>query len=136
LPQASATFHGRDIFAPAAGRLAAGLKPTLLGPKVADLQRLPFPQPRRGKRDTKGEILVIDHFGNAITNLTAEHAASCRTVSCKGRRLPLRRHYAEAEPKEALALIGSSGQIELSIRNGDFSRAAKARPGDQVHARN
>jgi S-adenosylmethionine hydrolase len=65
-----------------------------------------------------------------------EHTASCRMVSCKGRRLPLRRLYAEAKPKEPLALIGSSGYLELSIRDGDFSRAFQARPGDQVHVRN
>jgi S-adenosylmethionine hydrolase len=97
---------------------------------------LPFPQPRRGRQGIKGEILTIDHFGNAVTNLLPEHVASHSSVTCRGRRLPLRDHYAEAKPKELLALIGSSGYLELSIRNGDFSRAFMARPGDQVHARN
>ncbi|MCX5796624.1 MAG: SAM-dependent chlorinase/fluorinase [Elusimicrobia bacterium] len=136
LPTVSATFHGRDIFAPVAGRLAAGLKTSRLGPKVANIQRLPFPRPRRDKQGVNGEILIIDRFGNAVTNLSAKDVASSETLSFKGRRLPLRSHYAEAKPKEALALIGSSGYLELSIRNGDFSRARKARPGDQVHARN
>jgi S-adenosylmethionine hydrolase len=136
LPEISATFHGRDIFAPVAGRLAAGLKPRELGPKAADFQRLPFPEPRPERRGVRGEILIIDRFGNAVTNLLPKHIASCRSVSCKGRRLPLRNHYAKARPTEPLALIGSSGWLELSIRNGNFSRAFQARPGDQVHARN
>jgi S-adenosylmethionine hydrolase len=134
-PQVSATFHGRDIFAPAAGRLAAGLRPSALGPTIADFRRLPLPEPRRDKRGARGEILWIDRFGNAITNIPSRQAVSCRWALCRGRRLPLRRHYAEAEPGRPLALIGSSGFLELSIRNGDFSRACKARPGDIVHAR-
>jgi len=135
LPQVSATFHGRDIFAPVAGRLGAGLKPRELGPQAADFQRLPFPEPSLDRRGVRGSILMIDRFGNAITNLRPEHLAFASSVACKGRCLPLRRHYAEAKTKEPLALIGSSGYLELSIRNGDFSRAFQARPGDQVHAR-
>jgi len=136
LPEVSATFHGRDIFAPVAGRLAAGLKPDKLGPKMQYFQRFPFPEPQRCDRGVRGKILLIDRFGNAVTNLSPGHVASCNWVSCKGRRLPLRSHYAEAKPGEALALIGSSGYLELSVRNGDFSRAFKARPGDAVHAGN
>ena len=135
LPEVSATFHGRDVFAPVAGRLAAGLRPDKLGPKVEDYQSPPFPQPQCDKKGVHGRILLIDRFGNAVTNLSPSHAASCREVVCKGRRLPLLNHYAEAKPHEALALIGSSGYLELSICHGDFSRACKARPGDPVHAR-
>ena len=134
LSAVSATFQGRDIFAPVAGRLAAGLKPSALGPRITDFQRRPFPQPRCDKKGVRGEILVVDRFGNAATNLLPEHLKSCRYVFCKGRRLPLRRHYAQAQPKEPLALIGSTGFLELSIRNGDFCRAFKAGPGDIVNA--
>ncbi|MBI5241996.1 MAG: SAM-dependent chlorinase/fluorinase [Elusimicrobia bacterium] len=135
LPELSATFHGRDIFAPVAGRLAAGLKPERLGPEAADIQDNPFPQPRSDAKGVHGSLLLIDRFGNAVTNLSPSHVASRGMVVFKGRRLPLRHHYTEVQPGEALALIGSSGYLELSIRNGDFGRACKARPGDPVHAR-
>jgi S-adenosylmethionine hydrolase len=135
LPEISATFHGRDVFAPTAGRLAAGLRPQRLGPKIKDFQNMPFPQPQSDQEGVHGKILLIDRFGNAVTNLAPSHVASCQGVIFKGHRLPMRNHYAEAKPKEALALIGSSGYLELSIRNGDFSRAFQARPGNQVHAR-
>ena len=136
LPKVSATFHGRDIFAPVAGRLAAGLKPGRLGPLACRMQRFSFPQPGREKQGMHGQILCIDRFGNAVTNLLPEHLDSRRVVICKARRLPLHSHYAQAGPGEPLALIGSSGYLELAIRNGDFSRACKARPGDPVHVRN
>ena len=136
LPERSATFHGRDIFAPVAGRLAAGLRPERLGPRVEDVQPNPFPQPASGRTGVRGSILLVDRFGNAVTNLSLSHVACRGGIVFKGRRLPLLHHYAEARPGEPLALIGSSGYLELSVRNGDFGRRFRARPGDPVHARN
>ena len=135
LPEVSATFHGRDIFAPVAGRLAQGLPPGRLGPRIQVYERRPFPVPRKSARGVSGRILLVDRFGSAVTNLAAEHLGSAKFVSFKGRRLPLRSHYAQAKPLEPLAIIGSSGCLELALRGGDFSRAFKARPGDEVHAR-
>src|SRR5262249_55861693 len=70
LPQVSATFHGRDVFAPAAAALASGVAPPALRPPVADPVRLELPRPRATPEGTEGQILWIDRFGNLITTLT------------------------------------------------------------------
>ena len=71
LPEVSATFHGRDVFAPVAGHLACGVPLERFGPEVADPVGLPIPRPRRDPSgQIAGEVIWIDHFGNCITNIT------------------------------------------------------------------
>ncbi len=135
----SRTFHGRDIFAPAAAHLAAGIELSQLGSPIDSLNRVDVPEPRRpsGASDRANSLeiqtLYIDHFGNAITNLSRKHLdrfASAATsgqanvfVSYEqsGRRhsIPLCSTYADVQPGEPLAYIGSSGRLELAIRNGN-----------------
>lgn len=123
LPEVSATFHGRDVLAPVAGRLARGLSAPTVGPRVRDWKKLP----RDGSR-----VLMIDRFGNAITGLTRRDVGS--VVRFRGKRIALAGHYAAVPDGKAVALFGSSGHLELSIRNGDFARRHRARPGDSVYA--
>lgn len=74
----------------------------------------------------------MDHFGNAVTNLPADGVGG-GLVSFRGRRIgPVRSSYVSVPPGRALAVKGSSGFIELSVRGGDFSRRFKAVPGDRV----
>ena len=135
LKPVSRTFHGRDVFAPVAAALAGGLSPVLLGPKVASAKLLPFPALRKKRAGVSGEILAFDRFGNAITNLTAGDLPRGARVRHRGSDLgPLRTHYAAVPAGRALALTGSSGLIELSVRDGDFSRLAGAAAGDPVEA--
>lgn len=119
-PGASATFHGRDVFAPAAARLASGEPLELLGARVGDcvLRRTPEPA-RRADGGVQGEVIAVDRFGNLVTNLVTARAG---TVEVAGRRLPLRRSYADAGEDGLVALIGSSGLIEIALRDGDASR--------------
>jgi hypothetical protein len=132
LPVVSHTFHGRDVIAPAAAHLAAGVPLERLGPRVAVLAGEPFPQPRRravprgargargargdqeSEADLIGEVLYVDHFGNCITNLPPQPG----TVAVGGRIVPRGRTYAAAAPAAPLALVGSAGLIELAVPGG------------------
>jgi hypothetical protein len=130
----SATFHGRDVFAPAAAALAQGEPITTLGSPPADspiVHRTPEPVRRPGGM-VEGEVVAIDRFGNAITNLTADGVAA---VVVGHRTIPLRRAYADVEIGEALAVVGSGGAIEISVRNDSAARALHLSRGDKVIVR-
>ncbi len=126
-PAASATFHGRDLFAPAAAHLALRLPPKALGPGLdpQGLVRLPLTLSER-----KGEVLTFDRFGNAITTLT--RAPSGGWVRVGGRRIPIQRTYAEAPPGEALAYLGSAGLLEIAVNRGSAREALGLREGEPV----
>lgn len=130
----SRTFHGRDIFAPAAAALANGADPSALGPRARGLLRIRFPKPRRRKGSTAGEILAMDGFGNAITNLTPRDLGKSRRLRALERDFLLRTHYAQVRTGEALAVVGSEGLIELSIRGGDLRALTGAGVGEAVYA--
>lgn len=119
----SGTFHGRDIFAPVAAALSKGLSPSRLGPAVGDLLKAPWPSNR---------LVSFDRFGNAVTSVPAK---GTRSILYKGRSYAVRTHYASVPSGKPLAVAGSSGLVELSVRDGDFRRRFKALPGDPVHAR-
>ncbi len=131
LPQRSATFHGRDVFAPVAGHLARGVPPERFGPEITDPVRLPIPRPRRDSSDRLvGEIVWIDHFGNCITNIPGEALeafAGGQTRRLRaildGRELgPVVRFFAEVTPGGGGAVIGSTGHLELFINRGHLAR--------------
>ncbi len=128
--QASATFHGRDVFAPAAARLALGTPLEELGNAYAHPVRLRTPQPRREANGAlHGEILSIDRFGNAITNLAARDGA---TVLVSGQSVRIVRTYGEAAPGELIALAGSSGVIEIAVRDGHAAARLRLSRGQDV----
>lgn len=116
----SRTFHGRDVFAPAAARLATGAPGCLLGPEAHDRVRLHLPGNRAEGLGVRGQVLAFDHFGNAVTSLRAADlppgARRCRTG---GREFALARTYGDAEPGQPLAVVGSSGRVEVCLRAGN-----------------
>lgn len=113
---ASATFHGRDVFAPAAARLARGAPLGDLGSPLPNPVIRRTPEPRRGAGgELHGQVIAIDRFGNAITNLAGVHAADVRVA---GTTLRLCRTYAELADGEVGAIVGSSGLIEIALRDG------------------
>lgn len=127
---ASATFHGRDVFAPAAARLASGAAIETLGSPVAQPRVRRTPEPRRtGDGALLGEVIAIDRFGNAITNLVGLRTG---TVEAVGLSLPLRRTYAEAPVGAPVAIVGSSGLIELAVRDGNAARTLQLTRGTAV----
>ncbi|MBI4377432.1 MAG: SAM-dependent chlorinase/fluorinase [Elusimicrobia bacterium] len=136
LPKLSATFHGRDIFAPVAARLWLGLPPARLGPAMDRPIVLPFPKVEATAKGVRGEILYIDRFGNAITNLSHADIGDCRSVAFRGKSLGApRSQYAQTERGRPLALFGSSGFLELSVRDSHFAKRFHARPGNRVDCR-
>ncbi len=149
LPNVSRTFHGRDVFAPLAAHVAAGIPVEALGPLVDDWIRLPLPEPwfDAGEETVHGEILHVDHFGNLITNLEIEPESGRLTnlavgsvflhersvIEVQGWRLRgLNRSYAEAEPGQLLAIAGSSGYLEVAVRGGNAAGMLGAYIGDMV----
>ena len=117
----SPTFHGRDVFAPAAAALAGGRHWSTLGPPITDPVLLPEPQPVREGRGGRGEVVGVDRFGNVTTNLPGSWAWEGAVIEVAGQRLTVRRSYGEAGPGEPLALIDSEGWIELAVRDGSAS---------------
>jgi S-adenosyl-L-methionine hydrolase (adenosine-forming) len=124
-PAAAPTFHGRDVFAPAAARLAQGHPVEDLGPPVLDPVLLAIPQPEREAGRIRGQVLQVDRFGNLITNLpaawvhpfVADHPDARVRVETVGVGA-LRRTYGDVEPGSVVALIGSLDLLEISIRDG------------------
>jgi len=131
LRQRSATFHGRDVFAPVAGHLARGVPPERFGPEIVDPVRLPIPRPRRDPSGRLvGEIVWIDHFGNCVTNIPGEDLeafAAGQTHRLRavldGREVgPVVQFFAEVAPGGGGAVIGSTGHLELFINQGHLAR--------------
>ncbi|MBI4409937.1 MAG: SAM-dependent chlorinase/fluorinase [Gemmatimonadetes bacterium] len=115
----SATFHGRDVFAPAAAHLARGLPVADLGPAVRDPLLFQVPPPSREADSIHGEVVHVDRFGNLITNIPGEWCAGGAAVRVGQDTVgAVRRTYSDVVPGEALALVGSAGLLEISVRDG------------------
>lgn len=127
---ASATFHGRDVFAPAAASLATGSPIDSLGPPCLDPVIRRTPEARRGPDGVViGEVIAIDRFGNAISNLIAPRGGSIEIV---GRVLPIVRAYTDGAVGDVIALIGSSGFVEVAQRDGNAARTLNVARGSTV----
>ncbi len=136
VPHRSATFHGRDIFAPAAAHLAAGVPLERLGPPLREIRYLDIAMPRRqSDGSAEGVIIHIDAFGNAVTNVRREDVPEgdleVRTGSARIQGLA--QTYAERDGP--LALWGSSGYLEIAVRNGSAAAALGLARGDAVVVR-
>jgi S-adenosylmethionine hydrolase len=140
----SRTFHGRDIMAPVAGHLSMGVEMDRLGPGVSveDLQRLPLGQARlNGDGILKGSVVLIDRFGNLITNIDSEKLA-CLADKSGDRGFEIRigqalipglsQSYADVPHQAPLAIIGSKGYLEIAINCGRAEDYFEAHCGDPV----
>lgn len=130
---AAPTFHGRDVFAPAAVRLLRGEEFDALGTPYSDaaLRRTPEAQ-RRPDGGQDGVVLGVDRFGNLITNLTGRGEG---TVEIAGKLLRIMRTYGDVTEGELLALVGSHGLIEVAVRGGHAARALGIGRGTPVTLR-
>jgi hypothetical protein len=129
-PRAAPTFHGRDVFAPAAAALATGAPLDILGAPAHEPLVRRTPEARRQPDGSiAGEVIAVDRFGNAITNLLARGGGE---VVAAGRPLPLRRVYADVEPGAPVALTGSHGLVEIAVRDGSAAERLGLRRGDPV----
>ena len=138
LTRPSATFHGRDLFAPLAGRLAAGVvRPEDLGPTVTDWQRLDGSDPEQGESLIRGRILFSDHFGNLFSNIQLESLVDYRSweVRLPGRVVPWVRTYGEAPGGSLVALENSFGVLEISCVAGSAAAVTGLEPGAVIEIR-
>ena len=135
-PEASATFHGRDVLAPAAGRLLSGASPETLGPPITTLAMLSLPEPQEAPTGIHGEVIHVDTFGNLVTNLSAELLP--RVVTAGGLRIGsqvVRRivsTYGDAPPGTLVVLVGSQGFIEAAVVEGRAADVLSARVATPV----
>jgi len=131
VPAAAApTFHGRDLFAPAAASLANGTSLDPLGEECTSPVVLRTPEPVRGSDGSiAGVVITVDRFGNAVTNLMSWRGG---VVEANGRQLPVVRTYADVAVGEAAALVGSSGLVEVAVRDGSASATLGLRRGSEV----
>jgi hypothetical protein len=129
----STTFHGRDLFAPVAAWLAGGGAPERLGPPVGDPVRLDWPRAERRGDEAQGAVLVADPFGNLLTSIVAaDLPPGPLEAEVAGRSARMVRAYGEARPGELVALLGSSGRVEISVREGSAARELGAARGTAV----
>jgi S-adenosylmethionine hydrolase len=153
LPRVSATFHGRDVFAPAAAHLACGVDPLEMGEPISVADLIPFSlsEPEHQPDGSwLGEILHVDRFGNLITSFhypipdtqypipNTQHLAPSPHLSVEvaGRRISrLSRTFADVAPGELVAYVGSSGHLEIAVREGNAAELLGVGVGAQVCVR-
>jgi S-adenosylmethionine hydrolase len=139
LSETSHTFHGRDILAPVAAHLAAGLDTARLGPPLKSLVMLDAPPLQRTAGSVTGEVIYVDSFGNAITNITRDEAIwlgdlTRLTVECEQRTIHgLIPMYGAALPGELVALFDSQGRLEIALAGGNAARELGIAVGARVH---
>ncbi len=137
-PEVSATFHGRDVFAPVAGYLSLGVALEELGPAIPDPVSLPCPAPVFTPEAARGEIIYVDRFGNLVSNLKASAlrdwlAGRPAHVRVGGLTLTgLARTYGEVPPGQFLALEGSHGFLEVAVNQASAAQGLEAGVGQPV----
>jgi hypothetical protein len=136
----SRTFHGRDLFAPVAARLSAGLAFGRLGPPTKHYVELDFPEPRTARGVLEGAVVYLDRFGNALTNLSAQWLAGWELAACRvwvrGRvPCPFGESYGAVPEGKPVAVLGSTGRLEIALNRGSAAEALGIRVGDRVTIR-
>lgn len=141
MPGINSTFHGRDIFAPVAAWLSRGIDSSKFGDPINDYVSIKVPVPVIQEENTvEGEVIYIDRFGNAATNIntqTIEDILKDKTgrrlkVLVKGKEAPFKNHYAEAEDSGLYSLINSFGFLELFVYRGSASSDFGITVGEKV----
>ncbi|WP_135363530.1 SAM hydrolase/SAM-dependent halogenase family protein [Halosimplex halophilum] len=131
---ASNTFHGRDVFAPAAADVhdAGGAGDIDRCTRTDEWVDLTFPEPEVTGAGARGEVLVVDGFGNVITNVPGETVADREAVRVDGEPVPVRDAYAARDPGERLVTVGSHGNVEFAVNRGRGDEAFDLGVGDAV----
>jgi len=130
---ASHSFHGRDVFAPAAARLAQGASLAELGAAVSDLVHLPPRRLRTEGADLVGYVVHVDRFGTLVTNLPASAvAAAGAVVTLGGRTVAVHTTFSDVAPGSPVALVGSGGTLEIAVRDGRADAVLGVARGGEV----
>jgi len=129
---ASATFHGRDVFAPAAARLALGAPHQILGRPVSDLVLMARPVLRREGKKLIGCVMHVDRFGTLVTNLAPGDLPRTPRIQAGGRDVPLRMTFGDVPAGTLVAFVGSAGTLEIAVRDGRADVQLGLGRGDEI----
>lgn len=137
LPEVSATFHGRDIFAPVAAHLSLGLNPSKLGERLEKIKEIALPRPMQLPGGIlRGEVIHVDRFGNLITNINhglVSGIPEILSITVGDNKIyRLSRSYQDGRPGDLLALFGSSGHLEIAINQGSAKERLNVSRGEKV----
>jgi S-adenosylmethionine hydrolase len=133
LPQISATFHGRDVFGPAAAHLAAGYPFENIGPPCSDMIAIPAIRGVACSGGVRGRIIHIDRFGNLISSIHGDDLLGpVQHVEILGRSIPVVRTYGDRPG--LVALVGSAGYLEIAVANGSALRELRVGLAEKVTA--
>ncbi|MEP7175370.1 MAG: SAM-dependent chlorinase/fluorinase [Gemmatimonadales bacterium] len=134
---AAPTFHGRDLFAPAAAELARGTPLHALGEPLTTIPvRLTSSEPRYEGKSVVGEIVYVDRFGTLVTNLTSEVVPPYAVLAVEDLEIgPLRRTFGDVPTGGLLAYVGSGGAVEIAVRDGSAARRLGLGVGGRIRAR-
>lgn len=141
MPNISTTFHGRDIFAPLAAWLSRGIEYSKFGIPINDYKSINVPDPIVSDKNTiEGEVIYIDYFGNITTNIKTElineifreKTVQKPKVFFRGREVPFKSHYEEAEDEGLYSLINSFGYLELFVKRGSASSKFGILVGEKI----
>jgi S-adenosylmethionine hydrolase len=137
----SSTFHGRDVFAYAAGRIACGADPSQVGPKISDLASAPLAGTAKADDRIRCKVLAIDSFGNIVTTASEKHLAAIGvevgdtlTMQTKRRasRLSVVRTYSDAPEGKPFLLVGSQGFLEVATNKANAAKRFRVRVADEL----
>jgi len=139
LPNVSFVFHGRDIFSPVAAHLANGVRLSELGRSITDPVRLELPKPEKTKDGWRGEVIHIDHFGNLGSNIRVEDLGEAmehkEKIIFRINRSEIKgmvNTFGERPVGELIALLGSTGNLSISVVNGNAANQLGVKVGDEM----
>jgi len=132
---AAPTFHGRDVFAPAAAALASGRRLEDLGSPISDPTHAPLPTPHHDGTAVMGEVLYVDRFGTLISNIPGPDVEPGVRIRVAGTDVgALRRTFGDVERGTLVAFVGSGGAVEIAVRDGSAARLLGVGVGAEVRA--
>jgi S-adenosylmethionine hydrolase len=138
LPAVSATFHGRDVFAPAAAHLANGKPSNEFGPEIREIIRPAFTVASRKRDMLNGEVLYVDSFGNVVLNANKSDVSTVKIgeivnlkVGNKSVRPRFSRAFGDVRKHELIFVVGSNEFLELSVNQGNAAEEFGIRSGDK-----
>jgi len=135
LPEISKVFHGRDIFSPVAAHLANGVALSELGNPISDPKLLEIPHPQRVGDGWRGQVILVDNFGNLSTNLTRQQLAgmSPMVVRIAGKQIRgLVNTFGDARPGTLAAMFGEADDLTIAVVNGSAAAALSVGAGEPV----
>jgi S-adenosyl-L-methionine hydrolase (adenosine-forming) len=133
--KAAPTFHGRDLFAPAAAALVLGEPIDSLGATVMQPVRVPLPQPRTAGGTVNGEVIYVDQYGTLVSNISPAALAPGASIRVAGAEVgPVRRTFADVPRGALVAFVGSGGTLEIAVRDGSAVQRLGVGVGAEVTA--